>query len=164
MPYSADLGLNTFTVAAWFNVSDLSGDRGIVGTRINGEYTFDMKVSSGLIHGDIGNGVSTPWLSTVIDVKASLAVNEWYHLAYVINDATDTAEIYVNGLLANTIAFTVRGTPLFMKAGQTLRIGADYPTEPFRGLVDDVRLYNRPLSMAEIAALAGRTVPVYKPF
>ena len=51
-----------------------------------------------------------------------------------------------------------------MKAGESFRIGADYATEPFRGLIDDVRLYNRPLSLAEIAALAGRTAPVYKPF
>ncbi len=163
VPYTADLSLNTFTVAAWINVSDLGGNRGILGTRFNGEYTFDMKVNASLIHGDIGDG--SGWVSTAVDVRASLAVGEWYHLAYVFNDAADTAEIYVNGILANTIVFTgARRTPLFMKAGESLRIGADYPTEPFRGLIDDVRLYNRPLSMAEIAALAGRTVPVYKPF
>jgi hypothetical protein len=160
VPYTADLSLNTFSVAAWVNSSDLSSYRGILGTRFNGDNTFDMKVRATRIHGDIGNG--TAWLSTAVDVPAALAVGEWYHIAYVFDDAADTAEIYVNGILAQTMVIT--GTPLFMKTGQDLRIGTDYPTEPFRGLIDDVRLYSRPLSMAEVAALAARTAPVYKPF
>jgi hypothetical protein len=160
VPYTADLSLNTFSVAVWINPSDLGANRGIIGTRFNGDNTFDVKVSATLIHGDIGNG--TAWLSTVVDVPAVLAVGEWYHLAYVFDDPADTAELYVNGILVKTMV--IPGTPLFMKSGQDLRIGTDYPTEPFRGLIDDVRLYSRPLSLAEVAALAARTASVYKPF
>jgi hypothetical protein len=160
VPYTADLSLHTFTVAVWINPSDLGGNRGILGTRFNGDNTFDVKVSAGLIHGDIGNG--TVWLSTAVDVAAALSVDEWYHLAYVFDDAADTAEIYVNGIRVRTMVVT--GTPLFMKAGQDLRIGVDYPNETFRGLIDDVRIYSRPLSMAEVAGLAARTAPVYQPF
>ena len=35
---------------------------------------------------------------------------------------------------------------------------------PFTGLVDDVKIYNRSLSQAEVLGMAGRTAPVYKPF
>jgi hypothetical protein len=34
----------------------------------------------------------------------------------------------------------------------------------FQGMIDDVRIYNRVLTPAEIAWLAGRTEPFDKPF
>ena len=159
VPYATDLSLNTFSVAVWANVSDIAGNRGIIGTRFNGDNTFDLKISATLIHGDIGNG--TAWLNTAVDVPVALSIGEWYHICYVFDDPADTVEMYVNGLLAGKM--TITGTPLLMKSGQDLRIGTDYPTEPFRGSIDDVRIYNRPLSGAEVAGLADRTAPVYKP-
>ena len=83
-------------------------------------------------------------------------------IAYVLDDAADTAELYVDGALATTM--TVTGTPLFMKPDQELRIGMDYPTEPMRGAIDEVRIFNRALSPAEVAHLAGRTEPFYTSF
>ena len=97
MPYAADLSLNTFSVAVWVNVSDIAGNRGIIGTRFNGDNTFDLKVSATLIHGDIGNG--TAWLNTAVDVPVALSIGEWYHICYVFDDPADTVEMYVNGLL-----------------------------------------------------------------
>jgi hypothetical protein len=161
VPYAADLAMNTFTVATWVNLADTNANRGIIGTRFNGDNTFDLKVDAVRIHGDIGNGVA--WLNTAVDVLTPrggrLTVGDWYHIAYVIDDASDTATLYVNGALATTITFS--GTPLFMKPGQELRIGSSYPTEHMHGQIDDLRLYNRVLSEAEVAALAGRPGPVY---
>jgi hypothetical protein len=89
-------------------------------------------------------------------------VGQWYHVAYAIDHVRGTAELYLNGLPARTIAIT--GVPLFMKAGQELRIGTSNSTEYMRGAIDDVRIYNRALSPGEVAGLAGRTAPLYKPF
>jgi hypothetical protein len=161
-PYAADLAMNTFTVAMWVNLADKSANRGIIGTRFNGENTFDLKVGANLIHGDIGNGAA--WLNTAVDVPTArggnLTIGEWHHITYVIDDAGDTAKLYVDGALAATVAFT--GTPLFMKSGQELRIGSSYPTEHMHGQIDDLRLYNRALSEAEAAGLVGRPGPVYQ--
>jgi hypothetical protein len=44
--------------------------------------------------------------------------------------------------------------------GADIRDNNDY----FDGAIDDVRIYERPLSYAEIAGLAGRTQPFDKPF
>ena len=97
--------MNTFTVAAWVKVADKSGNRGILGTRFNGENTFDLKVDAARIHGDIGNG--TAWLNTAVDVVTarggSLTVGVWHHIAYAIDDATDTAKLYLDGALATTV-------------------------------------------------------------
>ncbi len=45
-------------------------------------------------------------------------------------------------------------------------LGTDGTTisRTFTGRIDDARFYNRTLSAEEIASLAGRTEPFYKPF
>ncbi len=162
VPYSADLALSTFSVAVWVKFSDKNASRGILGTRINGEYTFDLKADAVRIHGDIGNG--TGWLNTAVDILTprggNITIGEWHHIVYAVDDASDTAKLYLDGAWAATAYFT--GTPMFMKSGEQLRIGSDYSTEYMRGGIDDVRLYNRALSEAEVAALAGRAGPVFK--
>jgi hypothetical protein len=159
--YAADLSMNTFTVSAWVNVSDTTAFRAILGTRFNGENTFDVKVEATRVHGDIGDG--SVWLNTSLDIVEAqggvVGIGVWRHITYVIDDATDTVRMYLDGALASTATFT--GTSLFMKAGQELRIGNCSGTEFMHGMIDDVRLYNRALSDAEVAGLVGRTGPVY---
>ena len=164
IPYADDFGLNTFTISVWVNAAASDSSLGILGTRFNSDNTFDVKVTASTIHGDIGDG--TAWLTTALDIPQAqggdIKRNVWYHIAYVLDDAADTAELYVDGALATTM--TVTGTPLFMKPDQELRIGLDYPTEPMRGAIDEVRIFNRALSPAEVAHLAGRTEPFYTSF
>jgi hypothetical protein len=159
--YAADLAMNTFTIATWVNVSDTTGLRGILGTRFITDNTFDMKVEATRVHGDIGDG--SVWLNTSVDVTAAqggvIGTGVWRHIVYVIDDATDTAKVYLDGALASTATFS--GTPLFMKSTQELRIGNCSGTEYMHGMIDEVRIYNRALSEAEVAGLVGRTGPVY---
>jgi hypothetical protein len=44
------------------------------------------------------------------------------------------------------------------------RIGNNQWDQFYEGQIDDVRVYDRTLSLAEVAALAGRTLPFDKPF
>jgi len=168
VPYAADLALNTFSVSVWVNLADLAAIRGIVGTRINGNFTFDLKATSTMVRGDIGNG--TAWLNSASDIPASrggvLTTGVWHHLVYVVDNAAQNVRMYLDGAPAATAAFTVKGTPLFMTPAVSLGIGSCYDgaVERMRGLIDDVRLYNRALSDAEAAALAGRTDPFAQPF
>jgi hypothetical protein len=159
--YAADLAMTSFTAAAWVNVADTSAQRAILGTRFNSDNTFDMKVEATRIHGDIGNG--TAWLNTSLDITAAkggvIGLGEWHHVAYAIDDATDTVRMYLDGALGATATFS--GTPLFMKSNQELRIGNCSGVEYMHGQIDEVRIYNRALSDAEMASLAGRPGPVY---
>jgi len=163
--YAPDLAMNTFTVAAWVNVADVDSSRGVLGTRIGGENTFDLKVEAARIHGDIGDG--SAWLNTSLDITAAqggaISLNEWHHIAYVIDDAADAVTMFLDGVPAATATFT--GTPLFMKSGQSLGIGRDYDgaAEFMHGTIDEVCIYNRALSAAEIAWMAGRRTPVDQP-
>lgn len=77
--------------------------------------------------------------------------DNWYHVAAVVEPANQHAKIYINGVLdQRVIAPATSGTnsnPLYIgQYGSTGNIRID-------GKIDDVRLYTRALSDAEIAAL-----------
>jgi hypothetical protein len=61
----------------------------------------------------------------------------------------------LDGDLKRTIS--ISGTPLLMQSGESMRIGDTGYSEWMNGLIDEVRIYNRALSAAEIAWLAGYT-------
>lgn len=88
-----------------------------------------------------------------------LAVNTWTHLAATFDGAT--VRLYVNGA---QVASRAQTTPLAATTG-TLQIGGDsYPNEFFAGRIDEVRVYNRALTSAEIqadmnTAVGGGTPP-----
>jgi hypothetical protein len=76
---------------------------------------------------------------------AVLAVNTWTHLASTFDGAT--VRLYVNGV---EVASQAQTTPLASTTG-TLQLGGDaYPGEFFAGRIDEVRIYNRALTAAQI--------------
>ena len=82
---------------------------------------------------------------TVLRSPSALPVNQWTHVAGTYDGTT--LRLYVNGTQvssqAKTGALQVNGLPL--------RIGGNtYGSEFFRGLIDNLRIYNRALSAAEI--------------
>ena len=93
----------------------------------------------------------TNWRETLTGIN--LSINTWYHLAGVFDDTNNTYKVYINGaeVLSDT-GFT--WTP---QAGTgTLHLGSTGSSQYFDGQLDDVRLYNRALSAAEIQALAAQ--------
>lgn len=161
VPYSADLALNSFTVSAWVNLSAEPTNFGILGTRFGGDYTFDLKVRSTDIHGDLGTG--TAWINTAVDIRGSdfgangqggdLPLGRWYLVSYAVDDAAKCVNMYINGDLKRSITYSDTLTALFMKAGQTLHLGESGGGEYMNGLLDDVYIYARALTTEEIQAL-----------
>jgi hypothetical protein len=84
---------------------------------------------------------------------SALALNAWSHLAMTWDGTT--LRLYVNGAQASTAALT--GTAAVSSG--PLRIGGNavWP-EWFSGLIDDVRVYNRALTAAEVVADRDRAV------
>ncbi|MHC4544908.1 MAG: LamG domain-containing protein, partial [Planctomycetota bacterium] len=158
--YSPGLSLNEFTVSAWVNIAAEPGSFGVFGTRIGGDFTFDLKVNDTLIHGDIGNG--SAWINVAIDITSTdtgtngqggdLTVDTWYMITYVIDNTNQRVRLYLDADLKRNI--TISGAPLLMKAGQSMRIGhTGYGTEWMNGLMDDVRIYDNALLQTEIGAI-----------
>jgi Concanavalin A-like lectin/glucanases superfamily len=81
-----------------------------------------------------------------------LPLNAWSHIAVTYTTAAggSTLRFYVNGSLVKTINGANQN---ILAANQPLRIGNSNASvsEGFNGLIDEVRVYNRALSAAEIA-------------
>ena len=87
----------------------------------------------------------------------AIPLNTWTHLATTYDGAN--MRFYVNGVLVGTTP----GTGTINAANGALRIGGNNSAplgqgEFFKGLIDEVRIYNRALSSAEITA--DMTTPV----
>jgi hypothetical protein len=158
--YDAALDMSEFTVSAWVKISSEPTNYGILGTRIGGDATFDVKVRATDIHADVGSGGG--WISTGVDIGAGhtgsngqggdLAVGQWYQVTYVVDDPNKQFKLYIDGDLKRTIAYG--GTPRFMKPGQSLWIGDDYAGHEYmNGLIDEVFIYDRALDGGEVVDL-----------
>jgi hypothetical protein len=90
-------------------------------------------------------GSATGLLAAAMDT--SLVLNQWSHVGIVFNGAE--VRFYVNGTLVTTKpmagTITARDSDLY--------IGADAnPWQYFKGMLDDVRVYNRSRTAADVQA------------
>jgi PKD repeat protein len=89
----------------------------------------------------------------VLDGPSRIPANKWTHLASTYNGSTQ--QLFVNGQL---VASRPQSGALAVSGGK-LRIGGNAIWgEFFAGYIDEVRVYNRALSQAEIAADTQRAV------
>jgi hypothetical protein len=83
--------------------------------------------------------------------NTTLSTGAWYHVAATWDGST--AKIYVNGVLDNT---PVSRTAMLGTDTRALYLGGRMgSTDMFNGQIQNVAVYNRALSQAEIARLAG---------
>jgi len=145
VPHNATLALTTgMTLQAWVKPTAVDGWRSILLKERGG----------GLSYGLYANGVAAPNASinttgnnndTYADGTAALPTNAWAHVATTYDGTT--LRLYVNGV---QVAATAHTGPI-VDAGGALRIGGNAVWgEYFAGLIDDVRVYSRALTAAEI--------------
>jgi hypothetical protein len=84
-----------------------------------------------------------------------VTAGQWTHLVGTYSSTDDDLALYVDGTLAGTVPYT---TPWDARRG--LQIGASSydgaPSAFFPGTIDDVRVYDKPLSATEVANLHGQ--------
>ncbi|MHC4075402.1 MAG: LamG-like jellyroll fold domain-containing protein [Planctomycetota bacterium] len=152
---SADLnlaGTDTITVSAWI-FAEGQGAEGI----IIGDYNKNNT------HGWIVDFCADRrFRATNIDFTKSrkrrsspLELNTWHHVVAVIYPDNRYPEIYVDGLPDNN-PFTSGSTPtqLYRGSGNVIIGRQSTPAERyFNGAIDDVRIYDRALSLGEVQQL-----------
>ncbi len=137
----ADLRLTTaMTIEAWVNPSSVSNWRTVIMKERAGELAYAL-YSSGQ------NRPSAYLLGGSATSPSAITVNTWTHLAATY-DAT-TIRLYVNGVQRATAA---RTNALAASAG-ALRLGGNSIWgEWFAGRLDDVRIYDKALTAAQVTA------------
>ena len=82
----------------------------------------------------------------------SFSASGWQHMVYTFDNGV--GKIYANGVLRSTIS-SYPGKSIDNCSGGNLRIGAWWKDSPeyYQGSLDEVRIYNRALSLEEIKTL-----------
>jgi prepilin-type N-terminal cleavage/methylation domain-containing protein len=141
---------STISLSFWINVSILSTSTALrIIDDVNGSHT-PFSAGVGTASGGQGkicfnntfNDFSTPFICSG---TGAISNNMWYHVVDEYDGAT--AWIYVNGVGVASTTYN----KTFLSGYSTFYIGADM--YHFSGLLDDVRIYNRALSAAEIQAM-----------
>ena len=129
------------TVLAWIKTSDRRGRFQVVVSYEKNSHAFSV-VPSGRI------GYGWQWKGGGGDGTSDVRTGQWEFVA-LTRDPDCKASIYVNGKLENS--FVDRTTSSFARRA---KIGGDvYDDEFFHGSIDDVAIFNRPLSAEEIQQL-----------
>ncbi|MHC4505953.1 MAG: SUMF1/EgtB/PvdO family nonheme iron enzyme, partial [Planctomycetota bacterium] len=87
--------------------------------------------------------------------KTQLQIGEWMHIALVFDGKAPGEKrhkLYVNGVLEGSKPHPRNTTP---ESGPRLSIGMVHGVGGWVGLIDEVRIYSRPLSPAELRAIMG---------
>jgi hypothetical protein len=146
IPGSSVLNTPVFTYAAWVKPTNFTAARTIIGSSSNNGPQFRIDASNGRLELGVQNVVAIAITST------GVTANAWSHVA-VSYDAAGNFAFYING-----VQQSVLGAPPNLQTFtfSNFLIGKKASTvDTFLGSMNDVRIYNRVLSSAEMAALAA---------
>jgi len=125
----------------WLNGDDISGG-GVSGFHFNTNTSEFLRI-------DVVTGTDTE--ETSLLSTAAISLNTWYHIAVVKNGTSLT--LYINGVLNNSSTLSSATMDYTANNPQT-RIGTRSDAlGNFPGLIDEVRVYNRALTAAEVLQL-----------
>ncbi len=133
----------SFTACAWINGASYNagGDNNVfgvdqTGTNLGLHLTIRGKVPYFGFYANDTGGVTT------------LVEGRWYNICWRYNISNGEQAIYVNGNLDNSSTGHAA-----LQGWASLKIGRQFGGSYFNGTIDDARIYNYPLSAAEIQKL-----------
>lgn len=130
--------LGAFTVSLWGVVNNLSST---CGSAVMKRYDYGFEFCSGVMYGQIGNGVGPGWAASTQYSVPQTGVWNYYTLTY---DGA-TAKLFVNGSQVSSASGT------HVTNNNNLMFGSwDTGSEFYNGMIDEVRIYNRAITLAEI--------------
>lgn len=163
--YSLDNGFmesyinnKSFTLAAWVNTTSA--------------YTVVMYLSYGLglFTGNMGVQLTLYNSSRTVNLGASQAINDgkWHHIAASYNVTNNDMKVYIDGILANSGHYT-NGYTYASSWVNGLYIGRNPNNNTlndsyhYKGMMNDVRIYNHALSDKEVKEISKGLI-VHYPF
>ncbi len=141
------------SVSMWIKPQSYGENNGgaIVHKDLGWKFRFSSATTSALQIDESFTGPDGQWVSST----GLVDLNKWTHVIYSFDNssATNDPVLYINGV---STSLTEVGTPSGSgsnDSGMPLYFGGDIGTFDFDGVIDDVRIYNRVLSPAEVTRL-----------
>jgi hypothetical protein len=167
-----EVGTRSFTIEGWFNWSgsgdpNTTGEGGIdiypmiskgapeaEGSDLDANYMFGIQNTTNVLAADfedMSSGANHPITGTTV-----LTSGVWYHGAVVFDDNTKVYSLYLNGILEASVTLGSTVTPRYdsrQHAALGTMLGSDGLTTNgfFRGILDEVRIWDYARSAEEIA-------------
>jgi len=151
---SLDIKGDRLTLAAWVNANSWATSHMIRKIPDTGTGSiYFIRVQSNVLRGDI----ATPAGTVVVQGVTAVRAQEWVHAALVYDGAE--GRVYLNGVVDGRASLSGKIT----ESNNELRIGRGEPAGYLNGTIDDVRIYNRALTVEEIKQLNPPQLQAYKP-
>jgi hypothetical protein len=140
------------TIAAWIKVENTGDHHAIFNARASD--------STWLVHPEARSNGEFRWLlrsaggSTIFDIRAGVVTwDEWLHFAGTYDKASGKATLYINGKKVHEENLS-NPADIAGDWGSGARVGYNIDAaRPFTGLMDDLLLFRRALSLAEVQKL-----------
>lgn len=151
-----------FTISNWVKTTSDTGDTEMVtwGASSGTATRLTWRVHEGRLRTEHNAG----------NLRGNTYINdgEWHHVALVVTEGAnlrpENTKLYVEGFEDTT--FSGDDDTYKLVAEHDVRVGMSGPQDGryFPGALDEIRIYDRALSVEEILWLAGRTEAIHKPF
>ncbi|MFJ9545481.1 LamG domain-containing protein [Streptomyces erythrochromogenes] len=143
----------SFTVSAWVNAAEVAGNSASAVSqsgRVQHAFGLGLHTGKWTLQMPSADAVAIPTWAMATSATAPVA-GEWTHLTGVYNAQAKTATLYVNGVAGTPVtavtAWSARGS---LEIGR-LKYRSAY-TDAWKGSLDDIRVWDRVLSPAEVTA------------
>jgi hypothetical protein len=152
---------DTITIATWiYREVDSGAWERIIAKSDASAYDYWLQIAN---NDSIGGGFidagGTAHNPLDLTPGVPIPLNQWTHLAFVYDGTYVKA--YVNGLLDKSEEI---GSFTIQTSARPLWLGRLLNSYSYSGLLDETRIYDSALSLAEVAWLAGKREPIPKPF
>ena len=157
IPHSDDLALSAdFTLSLWLKLDEATNQMLLAKHKANGAPTGWIWVRR-----LEGYDFEPPYSAASPALTSNAGVGRWAHLVFTLATAPRTYAFYVDGVLVGSgpalqTILTTDSTPLYVGTEPTINGALQ---EFLRGSLDEVRVYGRALSPAEVAALHAAESP-----
>lgn len=148
---------NSLSIAAWILPTANSWHVMERAANVYGSYTYSFGLDPSRLQFVIHN-----FAGPVVTIDAPITLHQWSHVACSLEGSTGDMRLYINGVTVAQTNTSIRPTGAMdptwdagVGIGNTARLGA----WPFIGIIDEVLLYSRALSLTEINTLATNPPP-----
>jgi len=159
-----DFTQGSLTMNCWINTTDLNSDNEIIAKGNSCENGYKLITQSGLLRGTCGDITQLPYTENIY--QTSIADGAWHLVTYIIEDLKTTntiTKLYVDGVLKSTSgpdATSTWTTTTLSHLGFGHSNSIPSCAMFYKGLIDDVGMWNRALTQQEITDLFNASTTV----